>query len=106
MAVVLMVGCVSTLHAAAQPLQLNPLFQDHAVLQRGKPVAVWGEGPAGETLTVSLQAAATAGPATGVPSERHGAAPPTADATPLQGQRTTVSPRSVQTRVSADGHWS
>jgi sialate O-acetylesterase len=75
---VLMVGCVSTLHAAAQPLQLNPLFQDHAVLQRGKPIAVWGQGPAGETVTVSLQAATRAASGTST----------------------------AQTKVAADGHWS
>ena len=47
--------------AQAQSLsfQLNPLFQDHAVLQRGKPLTIWGQGPAGDTVTVSLQPAAT-----------------------------------------------
>ncbi|MBS0422703.1 MAG: beta galactosidase jelly roll domain-containing protein [Proteobacteria bacterium] len=53
------IGCSSTLSAATpQPLQLNALFQDHAVLQRDRPIPVWGQAPAGETVTVSLQAAA------------------------------------------------
>ena len=99
----LMVGGVSTLHAQSQALQLNPMFQDHAVLQRGKPVAVWGQGPAGETVTVTLQAAASA---TGAPSERAGAAPSNANATPAQSEGAATSPRSVQTRVGADGRWS
>ena len=44
---------IAAVHAE-QPFQVNPLFQDHAVLQRGKPVTVWGQGPAGDTVTVSL----------------------------------------------------
>ncbi len=32
----------------------SPLFQDHAVLQRGKPVPVWGRADAGETVSVSF----------------------------------------------------
>lgn len=83
-AAVLMVGCVATLHAAAQPLQLNQLFQDHAVLQRGKPIAVWGQGPAGETVTVSLRAVTgPPGTATGAPSDH-----------------------AVSARVGSDGRWS
>jgi sialate O-acetylesterase len=33
---------------------LNPVFQDHAVLQRDKPINVWGEASPRETLSVSL----------------------------------------------------
>jgi sialate O-acetylesterase len=87
-----MAGCVSTLHAESQTLQLNPLFQDHAVLQRGKPISVWGQGTAGETVTVSLQAAATAESATG--------------ATAAQGARAVAGSRTAQTRVGSDGRWS
>ncbi len=36
---------------------LNPVFQDHAVLQRDAPVRLWGTAPPGVTLTVSLGAA-------------------------------------------------
>jgi sialate O-acetylesterase len=48
--------------AAAQPqaaaVLLNPMFQDHVVLQRDKPITVWGSAAPGETVTVSLGSAA------------------------------------------------
>ncbi|MES1198398.1 MAG: sialate O-acetylesterase [Pseudomonadota bacterium] len=37
----------------APPL-LHPMFQDHAVLQRDQPIAVWGWAPAGQNVTVTL----------------------------------------------------
>jgi sialate O-acetylesterase len=43
--------------AAAQPAPqplLNSLFQDHAVLQRDKPVRVWGSAAPGSRVTVAL----------------------------------------------------
>lgn len=49
--------------AQAQPL-LHPLFSDHAVLQRGQPIPVWGTASPGERVTVTLGTArrtATAG---------------------------------------------
>jgi sialate O-acetylesterase len=39
--------------AAAGPL-LNPVFQDHAVLQRDRPIAVWGEAQPGAEVSVEL----------------------------------------------------
>jgi sialate O-acetylesterase len=43
---------------AAEPAPPSPLlasiFQDHAVLQRGRPIAVWGSATAGETVSVSM----------------------------------------------------
>ena len=33
---------------------MNGLFQDHAVLQRDRPVPVWGRATAGQTVTVSI----------------------------------------------------
>lgn len=33
---------------------LAPLFCDHAVLQRGKPIPLWGRGEAGEKITVTF----------------------------------------------------
>jgi alpha-L-fucosidase 2 len=45
------------------PLVLGPLFQDHAVVQRGTPIPVWGTAGAGDEVTVVLagrQAAARA----------------------------------------------
>jgi sialate O-acetylesterase len=44
---------------------LAPVFGDHAVLQRGKPVPVWGTAAAGESVTVSFHGqsiSAKAGP--------------------------------------------
>ncbi len=49
---------------AAAP-ELAPLFQDHAVLQREKPVPVWGRAAPGEHVSVSFAGqtvGATAGP--------------------------------------------
>src|SRR6185436_15950399 len=39
--------------AVAAP-QLAKLFSDHAVLQRGRPIAIWGRADPGERLTVTL----------------------------------------------------
>ncbi|HVO07996.1 MAG TPA: sialate O-acetylesterase [Burkholderiaceae bacterium] len=44
---------------------LAPIFQDHMVLQRGGPVAIWGRAAAGESVSVSFAGAtvrAQAGP--------------------------------------------
>jgi sialate O-acetylesterase len=38
----------------AQELILSPLFKDHMVIQRGKPVAVWGKAKAGVTVMVKF----------------------------------------------------
>jgi sialate O-acetylesterase len=52
--------------AGADPaLTLAPVFGDHAVLQRGKPVPVWGTAGASDPVTVTFHgqsATATAGP--------------------------------------------
>jgi sialate O-acetylesterase len=51
--------------AMAAP-ELAPLFQDHAVLQRDKPVAIWGRAAPGEHLSVAFagqKLGATADPA-------------------------------------------
>lgn len=37
----------------ASPL-LHPMFQDHGVLQRDRPIAVWGDASAGERVEVTL----------------------------------------------------
>lgn len=36
------------------PSLLDPLFQDHAVLQRDQPIPVWGEAKPGESVSASL----------------------------------------------------
>ncbi|HEY1125599.1 MAG TPA: sialate O-acetylesterase [Sphingobium sp.] len=51
--------------AASATPSLDPLFSDHAVLQRGRPIIVSGQADAGEQVTLSLNgrnATATAGP--------------------------------------------
>ena len=40
---------------AGAAVQLAPIFQDHMVLQRDKPVPVWGTAKPGETITVRFQ---------------------------------------------------
>jgi sialate O-acetylesterase len=46
-----MAGISSAAHAAVVP---NPLFADHAVLQRGISVPVWGQASPGEAVTVKI----------------------------------------------------
>ncbi|HVV28442.1 MAG TPA: sialate O-acetylesterase [Rhizomicrobium sp.] len=48
--------CAAGENAAAQTsaLSLHPMFQDHAVLQRDRPIAVYGDAPSGATVTVTL----------------------------------------------------
>jgi sialate O-acetylesterase len=62
-AALLLAGVAFTTSAHAAP-QLLPVWQDHAVIQRGKPVVVEGTAAAGERVTGALgaaQANATAG---------------------------------------------
>lgn len=40
--------------AMAEALRLPAIFSDHAVLQQKAPIAVWGWGEAGKTVTVSI----------------------------------------------------
>jgi len=58
--------CACTASAGAPPL-LHELFQDHAVLQRDKPIRIWGRATPGESLNVSFagQAASTRADASG-----------------------------------------
>jgi sialate O-acetylesterase len=46
-----MICCAAVSHAAVTP---NALFSDHAVLQSGVPVPVWGTADPGEKIAVSL----------------------------------------------------
>src|SRR5439155_15529476 len=41
--------------AARAEVKLDPLLTDHAVLQRGVPIPVWGPGDPGEAVTVDFQ---------------------------------------------------
>ena len=47
-------ACLSIACAGNAATLLNPVFQDHAVLQRDEPINVWGEASPRETLSVSL----------------------------------------------------
>lgn len=47
-------GFICCLLPCRADVRLTPLFQDHAVLQHGKPVPVWGWADAGENVTVSF----------------------------------------------------
>ena len=49
-------AATATPPAAVVPttLAVHPLFSDHAVLQQGAPVPIWGWAPPGETVTVEL----------------------------------------------------
>jgi sialate O-acetylesterase len=44
--------------AAHADVQFHPLFTDHAVLQRGKPLPVWGTADPGEEVVILLKSAA------------------------------------------------
>jgi sialate O-acetylesterase len=46
-----LLGCVAKGHAEVRP---NALFSDHAVLQCGRPVPVWGMADPGEPVTVTF----------------------------------------------------
>lgn len=57
----MLLGGADLAHAAPTP---NPLFADHAVLQQGTPVPVWGTADPGEAITVEIagrKATASAG---------------------------------------------
>ena len=41
----------------AKPGLLGPLFVDHAVVQRDRPINVWGEAGPGESVTVTFASA-------------------------------------------------
>jgi sialate O-acetylesterase len=47
--------------AATADVKPHPLFSDHMVLQRGRPVPVWGTAAPGETIQVTVAAAAPGG---------------------------------------------
>jgi sialate O-acetylesterase len=63
----LLLGLLSSVFALSlrADVTLAPLFTDHAVLQREKPVPVWGRADAGEKITVNFSGQSehtTAGP--------------------------------------------
>lgn len=46
-----LLGSAASVEAAPT---LHPLFSDHAVLQRGRPIQLWGEADPGEAVRISL----------------------------------------------------
>ncbi len=58
---------------AAPPTLLNEVFQDHAVLQRDRPVVVWGTAAPGETITVTLEGAPDHPPTAKARADKSGA---------------------------------
>jgi sialate O-acetylesterase len=51
----LLAGCVAPGPSApATPVTLAPIFSDHAVLQAGMPVPVWGDAGAGDSIAVAF----------------------------------------------------
>ncbi|HEY1725117.1 MAG TPA: sialate O-acetylesterase [Steroidobacteraceae bacterium] len=57
MALVLTAGLAAAGHAVAQsPPLLHELLQDHAVLQRERPIALWGQSAPGATVSIALGA--------------------------------------------------
>src|SRR5688572_4427253 len=51
---VLLVGAFAAHEAVAQEALLGAPFQDHAVVQRDRPIAVWGAAQPGERVSVSM----------------------------------------------------
>ncbi|MDQ1091643.1 sialate O-acetylesterase [Xanthomonas sacchari] len=47
-------GATPCMAQQAAPPLLHPLFQDHAVLQRDRPISVWGRAAPGATVTVTF----------------------------------------------------
>jgi len=66
---VVVMACAALLAAAgamaAEPPLLHPLFADHAVLQRDRPIDIWGQARAGEEVTVTLAGTSVSVPADG-----------------------------------------
>ncbi|MCX7818705.1 MAG: sialate O-acetylesterase [Kiritimatiellae bacterium] len=52
-------GCVAAAAAAGDMLRMPAIFSDGMVLQRGRPIAVWGWASPGATVTVRLANAVT-----------------------------------------------
>src|SRR5215212_3268849 len=48
--------CAAPASAQDAPALLAPMFQSHAVLQRDRPIPVWGTAHAADRVTVTLNA--------------------------------------------------
>src|SRR3954465_15966660 len=54
----LMCGWVLAVHAADDAPLLAAIFADHVVLQRNRPIEIWGRAQPGEQVTVTMGGAA------------------------------------------------
>jgi sialate O-acetylesterase len=76
-------ACLSIAGAGNAATLLNPVFQDHAVLQRDAPINVWGEASSRETVSVAL-GVQTASARADERGHWHATLPATAAGGPLQ----------------------
>jgi sialate O-acetylesterase len=53
-AVIVVLAAIVVSAHAQPPLSMGPVFQDHAVLQRDRPIPVWGTAGPGDEVTVSF----------------------------------------------------
>jgi sialate O-acetylesterase len=90
---VLVVSCASQ----AQAPLMSGLFVDHAVLQRDRPIAVFGRATAGEDITVSLANASASAKA-----DAQGAWSLTLPAMPAGGPHTLTARSAGRTQVAND----
>jgi sialate O-acetylesterase len=63
-AILMLIANVQTL-SAAQPLKVHGIFRSNMVLQRDKPITIWGWAPVGEEVKVSFGQLSATGKATG-----------------------------------------
>ena len=54
LAATLSIGLTSLSHAQAEPLRLHAIFDSDMVLQRGKPITIWGWAAPGNPVSVQL----------------------------------------------------
>ena len=84
--------------APAGPQLLHPMFQDHAVLQRDRPIKVYGETAPGAAVTVTLGSAS----ARGARRRPTGAGAPTLPAMAAGGPYTLTATANGETRTASD----
>jgi len=59
--IVLMLSAGAGVLAAASALEISPIFSDNMILQRGKPVPVWGTAAPGEKVDVTFAGRSVSG---------------------------------------------
>ena len=56
-ALMIWILAAATTARAEPPALLHPMFQDHAVLQRDRPITVWGQATGGEVVSIAFGSA-------------------------------------------------